>query len=60
MPASVIDVRGLLQWLRGRGGTWERALAEDVVRVTVNKQFAAPATPVKNSDEIAIVSARPF
>jgi hypothetical protein len=38
VPDGVIDVRGLLSWLRERKGEWENALVEDRVRVTANKR----------------------
>lgn len=60
LPPEVQDVRALLALLRGRGGAWETALAEDKVRVTVNKQFAEPATRLSDRDEIAIISSTPF
>ncbi len=60
LPASVNDVRALLAWLRARGGNWERALAEDAVRVTVNKQFVTLETKIDNACEIALISARPW
>ncbi len=59
LPASIADVRALLAWLRARGGNWETALMEHMVRVTVNRQFAAPETSIDNTTEIAIVPARP-
>jgi len=59
LPASITDVRALLAWLRARGGNWETALMENKVRVTVNRQFAAPETSLDNTTEIAIVPARP-
>lgn len=33
-------------------------LAENAVRVTVNRQFVAPDSPVDNNAEIAIVAIR--
>ncbi len=56
LPAGVGDVRGLLAHLRRRGGIWERALAEEAVKVTVNREFASPQTPVGDGDEVAFVS----
>ncbi len=56
LPAGVGDVRGLLAHLRRRGGAWERALAEEAVKVTVNREFASPETPVADGDEVALVS----
>lgn len=54
VPSSVIDVRGLLSWLRERKGEWENALMEYRVRVTVNKQFATRETTISLGDEISI------
>jgi molybdopterin converting factor small subunit len=51
--------RKLLSWLRTRGGNWETELTEPMVRVTVNRQFAAPETSIDNTTEIAIIPARP-
>lgn len=59
LPATITDVRALLTWLRSRGGNWETALAEQMVRVTVNRQFAALETRINDSMEIGIVPARP-
>ena len=58
LPATVTDVRALLAWLRTRGGKWERALADDAVRVTVNRQFSVPETKIDDTMEIAIIPAR--
>ncbi|HQU16678.1 MAG: hypothetical protein B7Z66_06730 [Chromatiales bacterium 21-64-14] len=57
LPPSVSDVGTLLAWLRERGPRWNDALAEHAVKVTVNKSFTDPSSPVTNGDEIAIVSA---
>lgn len=58
LPATVADVQALLAWLRARGASWERALAEGAVQVTVNRQFAGPETRIDDSAEIAIVPTR--
>ena len=58
VPGSATDVQSLIAWLRQRGANWERALGERV-KVTVNKQFAAPQTKIKNNDEIALVPEPP-
>jgi molybdopterin synthase sulfur carrier subunit len=58
LPESVTDVRTLLAWLRTRGENWEKALREDAVKVTVNRQFAEVDTAVDDKMEIAIVPAR--
>lgn len=58
LPPAVTDVRTLLAWLRQRGENGEHTLAENAVRVTVNRQFVAPDSPVDNNAEIAIVAMR--
>jgi molybdopterin converting factor small subunit len=60
LPESVSNVGALLVMLRARGGPWEKWLGEDKVKVTVNRQFAEPSTPIAADAEIAIISARPF
>jgi molybdopterin synthase sulfur carrier subunit len=55
LPAEVVDVGGLLAWLRSRGPQFEQALAQAKLRVTVNRQIANPGARVTNSDEIALI-----
>jgi DUF971 family protein/molybdopterin converting factor small subunit len=55
LPPDVADVNALIGWLRVRGPEWERALGQGQLKVTVNKQFATPDTPVGPGDEVAIV-----
>lgn len=57
LPADVIDVRGLVDYLKQRGDAWELVFGRGSVRITVNKQFADLASPVTNSDEVAFISA---
>ena len=55
LPAGVGDTADLLRWLKGRGGVYAEALAnEALVRVAVNQAHAEPDTPVTDSDEVAI------
>jgi molybdopterin synthase sulfur carrier subunit len=60
LDATISDVRALLALLRTRGKHWEAALTEDKVRITVNRQFAAPETTISNTAEIALVPMRLF
>jgi molybdopterin synthase sulfur carrier subunit len=54
LPGNVLDVAGLTAWLRSRGDAWERELAPGKpVRIAVNQDMAAAATPVGNGDEVA-------
>ena len=57
LPSNVSDVRGLVQILKQRGGAWEEVFGNDALRITVNKQFSELATPLKNGDEVAFISA---
>jgi DUF971 family protein/molybdopterin converting factor small subunit len=59
LPASVTDVESLLAFLRRREGARGYLLADDNVRVTVNKQFAEPFTRIESGDEVGIVPVSP-
>jgi molybdopterin synthase sulfur carrier subunit len=60
LPASVTDVQSLLAWLRMRGEPWTRVLADEAVRVTVDRQFSEAGTLVTNANEIALINTRPL
>src|SRR5512144_955764 len=54
-PESVVDVAGLVSWLRTRGGAPAEALAEmSLVRFAVNQEHAGLEHPVGADDEIAL------
>ncbi len=55
LPAEVDRVGALVGWLRRRGEAWRRGLGRGDLKITVNRQFAGPDTPIGNGDEIAIV-----
>ena len=59
LPASVTTVETLLAWLRKFKRDNGYLLADDNVRVTVNKQFAEPFTRIDVNDEIGIVPVSP-
>ncbi len=53
-PASVSTVGALVAWLRARGPRHAAAFAEArLVRCAVNQDFADPATPLNDGDEVA-------
>ena len=56
LPKTVLTTRGLLQYLRARGKAWEEALQDDLVTVTINKQFLDLDHPITDQDEIALIS----
>jgi molybdopterin synthase sulfur carrier subunit len=54
LPASVGTVAALRSHLRGRGGAWERALADGkLIRMAVNQDMAQPSAALKAGDEVA-------
>jgi DUF971 family protein/molybdopterin converting factor small subunit len=59
VPASVGDVTALLAWLRKKWQERGYLLADDNVRVTVNRQFAEPFTRIEEGDEIGITPRSP-
>jgi DUF971 family protein/molybdopterin converting factor small subunit len=59
LPAEVSDVTSLLAWLRRRERERGYLLADDRVRVTVNRQFTEPFTRIDDGDEIAVVPTSP-
>lgn len=55
LPDDVRNIEQLLAWLRARGKQQNDLLRDDLVTVTVNKQFAELPTMLKPGDEVAIV-----
>lgn len=60
LESTTPDVRALLATLRSRSAKLSEVLADEAVKVTVNKQFASLETRLRNGDEIAIVPIRPL
>jgi molybdopterin synthase sulfur carrier subunit len=55
LPGEVLDVAGLTEWLRCRGGVWAEELAPGkLFRVAVNQDMANGDTPISDGDEVAI------
>ena len=53
LPDGVTDVAALTRWLQARSDTWRRALADQRLRVAVNRQIATSAAGIVDGDEIA-------
>ena len=54
LPAPVLDVAALREYLRQRGGPWASQLADGKpIRIAVNQDMAALDTPIRQGDEIA-------
>lgn len=56
LPKTVKTVADLLDYLRQRGDKWQAGLNEQLVTVTVNKEFKDMEAEISDQDEIAIVS----
>ncbi|MFC4352742.1 molybdopterin converting factor subunit 1 [Fodinicurvata halophila] len=55
LPAEVVDVTGLLDWLHARGPDYAEALGDRRrIRVAVNQEYARSDTPVSGTDEVAL------
>jgi molybdopterin synthase sulfur carrier subunit len=56
LPPEITDVERLLFLLSRRGEMWKKMLlGNPKLNITVNKQFADKAAPVRDGDEIALV-----
>lgn len=54
-PEDVSCIEDLLAWLSTRGDEYAEALSNpDLIRVAVNREFAAPDTKIENGDEVAL------
>ncbi len=58
LPLTVKNVAQLMQHLTRRGDAWSQVFAHPrpTLKITVNKQFAEPDTPVQPGDEVAFVA----
>ena len=55
IPPEILDVAGLLDWLKDRNSNFADALADlDSIRVAVNQEFAELNAPIGQDDEVAI------
>ncbi len=54
-PETVKDVRGLIDWLKGRGGGYAEAFSDlSIVRAAVNQEYVTLDHPVAAEDEVAL------
>ncbi len=54
-PEGVVDVSGLLDWLKGRGDGYADALDNmSLVRVAVNHEYVGLDHPIQAGDEVAL------
>jgi DUF971 family protein/molybdopterin converting factor small subunit len=59
IPASVIDVTSLIEWLRRRNIDHAHLFQDGSLQVTVNKQFSEPFTRIDGGDEVALIPTSP-
>ena len=53
-PTDIVDVAGLIAWLKRRGPGFENAFRDlKMVRTAVNQEFARLDHPIKAGDEVA-------
>jgi len=55
LPETITKVEELLALLRQRGMRWQRDFAEDVIQVTINKEFVELFTVLDDGDEVAFI-----
>jgi sulfur-carrier protein len=55
-PDTLKTLADLLAWLRSRGATWEKELAENRVRCAINQEFCNAGAAIKDGDEVAVFS----
>jgi sulfur-carrier protein len=56
LPPEILDVAGLLDWLRDRGPRYAEALSDlSVIRVAVNQDYVGRDYPICDGDEVAIL-----
>ncbi|MFZ0255685.1 MAG: gamma-butyrobetaine hydroxylase-like domain-containing protein [Gammaproteobacteria bacterium] len=60
LESATPDVRALLASLRSRDSALSEVLADQAVKVTINKQFVSLDTWLRDGDEVAIVPVRPL
>ena len=55
MFTNVIDVYGLIAWLKKRGGGYQEALEDaTLIRVAVNQEITTFDTQIRRGDEVAL------
>ena len=55
VPAGIVTVADLLDWLAARGENYAAALKErKVVKVAVNQEYVGADHPLKPGDEVAL------
>jgi len=54
IPAEIVTIGALRNWLRQRGGAWAESLAEGrAVRMALNRQLAGAESPLVDGAEVA-------
>lgn len=54
IPAEIVTIGALRNWLRQRGGAWAESLAEGrAVRMALNRKLAGAESPLVDGAEVA-------
>ena len=56
VPDGIATLGELLGWLRTRGESWAKELADNRVRCAINQEVAALSADIHEHDEIALFS----
>lgn len=59
IPVTTNTITDLVQFLRMRGGVWDKTFKETVLKVTINQRFADLDSIVRDGDEIALIPVPP-
>ena len=60
LPATISDVRNLVDWLRKRDPNLAHLYRDGSIRITINKQFSEPFTRIDDGDEVALIPTSPI
>ena len=60
LPATISDVRNLVDWLRKRDPNLAHLYRDGSIRITINKQFSKPFTRIDDGDEVALIPTSPI
>lgn len=56
VPDNIATLAELLAWLRLRGASWAKELADNRVRCSVNQEMAMLSSAIRENDEVALFS----
>ena len=60
LPATISDVRNLVDWLRKRDPNLAHLYRDGSIRITINKQCSEPFARIDDGDEVALIPTSPI